>query len=96
MTALTYAPRFGAAMEAIFEFIAERDPARAGQQVELIVEALQLLRRHPLIGRRVDARLRELVIGRGHDCCVALYTWQAIPDRVFVLSIRRARQAGFR
>ncbi len=96
MTALVYAPRFAAAMEAVFEFVAERDPARAAARVETIIEALDLLRRHPLIGRRVDRRLRELVIGRGHDCFVALYAWDEPADRVVVLNVRHARQAGYR
>jgi hypothetical protein len=33
--------------------------------VELIEEAVTLLRRHPLIGRPVEQALRELVISRG-------------------------------
>lgn len=96
MTALVYSPRFATALEGVFEFAAANDPRQAGERVDSILDALQVLKRHPLIGRRVAPRLRELVIGKGAHCHVALYSWDPANDRVIVLSVRHARQAGYR
>lgn len=49
----------------------------------------------PLIGRRVRADLRELVIGRRAHGYVALYRYVAELDTVFVLAIRAQKEAGY-
>ena len=54
-----------------------------------------MLERNPLIGRRVRADLRELVIGRRVSGYVALYRYVAELDTVFVLAIGGQKEAGY-
>ncbi len=49
-----------------------------------------MLEHHPLIGRIVEARLRELVISFGRTGYVALYRFR--PAQVEVLAIRAQRE----
>lgn len=71
---------------------ASRAPAATGQ---VIVEALQILERHPLVGRRVSRRLRELVISRGQSGCVALYHVDAVSGEILIVAIRHQRESGY-
>jgi plasmid stabilization system protein ParE len=82
-------------LERIFEFIAERDPAKALLTVQSIREAVMMLERHPLIGRSVEDGRRELVISHGRLAYLALYRWIPANDTVLVLAIRDAREAGY-
>jgi len=61
-----------------------------------IVLALDLLARHPLIGRKVSQGRRELVIGRGSRGYVARYAYDPVADVVAVAAVRSQREAGFR
>ncbi len=54
-----------------------------------------MLREHPLIGRKVDHDLRELVISRGLTGYVALYDYDAGRDVVIVLAVRHQREGGY-
>lgn len=51
------------------------------------------LQQNPLIGRPVNAEMRELVIGRDTHCLVALYSCIKLIDTVLVLAIQHAREA---
>jgi len=81
--------------ERIFEFIAVRDPERALEVIENLRDGIGVLTRHPLVGRRVDEGLRELVIGRGAATYVARYRWHPDSTQVLVLAIRHFREAGY-
>jgi plasmid stabilization system protein ParE len=67
----------------------------AVETVGLIEEAVELLIRHPLIGRPIEHGLRELVISRGRTGYVALYSFEEDQDAVLVLAIRHQREAGY-
>jgi len=82
-------------LERIFEFIAQGDPGAALAAVRSIREAVRILARHPLIGRRVNGDRRELVISYGKSGYVALYRWFRAEDTVMVLAIRHQREAGY-
>ena len=82
-------------LELIFEFAARTDPRRALATIESIEDALQVLARHPLIGRRVEEGRRELVISRGRNTYVALYRWFDAEQLALVLAIKSAREAGY-
>jgi plasmid stabilization system protein ParE len=82
-------------LERVFAFLLEQDTGVAGQAVELIVDAVTLLERHPHIGRSVRGPIRELVISRGRTGYVALYRVRAGLDRIEVLAIRHQREAGY-
>jgi addiction module RelE/StbE family toxin len=83
-------------LERLTMFLIDSEPAAAGDTVELIEEAVTLLRRHPLIGRPVEQALRELVISRGKTGYIALYSFEEEQDTVMVLALRHQREAGYR
>ena len=82
-------------LERLFAFLAEQDAGNARLAVELIVDAVTTLARHPHIGRPVRGPIRELVISRGKTGYVALYRVRAGLERVEVLAIRHQREAGY-
>jgi len=95
MASVRYAPRALADLERLCQFLAGSDPLVAAQTVDLIVDAVAVLERHPLIGRRAEADLRELVISRGKSGYIALYRHESERNRVLVLAIRHQREAGY-
>ena len=60
-----------------------------------IVDALQALALHPLIGRKVASGKRELVIGRGSRGYVARYVYDMHDDVVAVTALRAQKEVGF-
>ena len=77
------------------DFLIESDPSLAVETLGLIAEAVELLARHPLIGRPVEHPLRELVISRGRTGYVALYSFEENQDAVLILAIRHQREVGY-
>ena len=71
------------------------DVPDAPARIEDIMLAIEILERNPLIGRPVDAEMRELVIGRDARGYVARYRYIAQLDTVFVLAIRSQKEAGY-
>lgn len=76
------------------DFLLEADPSAAQETIDLITEAVAILERHPLIGRKIDGRLRELVISRGKSGYIALYSYEPEYDTALILAIRHQREAG--
>lgn len=64
------------------------------ERIYEIIAAIDVLAANPLIGRPGAAGKRELVIGKESHGYVALYTYLAALDTVFVLAIRSQREAG--
>jgi plasmid stabilization system protein ParE len=95
MATVQLSPRAVADLERIFEFIAERDPALALETITKVREAVQILARHPLIGRLVDTHRRELIISKGRTGYVALYRWFDATETALVLRVRHQREAGY-
>ncbi len=95
MARLIYSGRAFADLERLTDFLIEADPSAAAETVGLIEEAVELLRRHPLIGRPVEYGLRELIISRGRTGYVALYGFEEDRDAVLILAIRHQREAGY-
>lgn len=63
--------------------------------IDVIASAVELLARHPQIGRRVEYYMRELVISHGKTGYVALYDFDPDQDVVVILAIRHQREAGY-
>jgi plasmid stabilization system protein ParE len=82
-------------LDRLTDFLIDTDPVSASQTVELIAEAVTILKRHPLIGRPVEDSIRELVISRGKTGYIALYSYEAEHDTVLILAIRHQRESGF-
>lgn len=95
MARLIYARRALADLERLTDFLLERDPSAAEQTVGLIVEAVQVMANHPLIGRPVEEGLRELVVSRGRTGYLVLYSFEEAQDAVLVLAVRHQREAGY-
>ena len=82
-------------LEKLTDFLIDVDPLAAAETVDLIEEAIGVLKRHPLIGRQVESDLRELIISRGKTGYVALYSYEADQDAILILAIRHQREAGY-
>ena len=95
MARLTYARQALDDLERLTDFLVESDPKAALETFGLIEEAIDVLRRHPLIGRPAESGLRELVISRGQTGYVALYSYEPDEDAVLVLVIHHQREAGY-
>ena len=77
------------------EFLIEQLPAEAEKTVDIVLNALEILARHPQIGRPVKAGLRELVISRGTSGYLALYQYDEAQDLALVLRVRHQRESGY-
>jgi plasmid stabilization system protein ParE len=101
VSAIDYAPRALADIERLIDFLLSETPAAsaAGTSAqaagEAVINAVEILADHPLIGRPAEAGLRELTISRGRSGYVALYRFDVARDRVVVLAIRHQREAGY-
>lgn len=95
MARLIYSEQALAELERLTDFLLEQDLNAALATMDLIEEALAILRRHPYIGRRLDDDLYELVISRGKTGYVALYSFEELHDVVLVLTIKHQREAGY-
>jgi plasmid stabilization system protein ParE len=94
MTRLVLAPRALQDMSRLADFLLENNPHAAAETGDILLDGLAILARHPLIGRVVEAGLRELVISRGRSGYLALYRYDAGQDLAIVLAIRHQREQG--
>jgi plasmid stabilization system protein ParE len=92
---LIYTAKALADLERLTDFLIESDAGAALETVALIEEAVNVLERHPLIGRPIEHPLRELVISRGRSGYVALYSFELVHDTVLILAVRHQREAGY-
>jgi plasmid stabilization system protein ParE len=82
-------------IERAIEFLGDKNPDAAQNAVTAIQSAVDNLAAHPLVGRRVEGELRELIISYGHSGYVALYRFVISTDEVRILAIRHQREVGF-
>ena len=95
MSRIELAPEIRDDFDRILNHLVEHEAEDAQSRIEDIMRAIDVLERNPLIGRRVRADLRELVIGRRARGYVALYRYVIELDTVFVLAIRGQKEAGY-
>jgi len=95
MSRIELAPEVGDDFDRILNHLVEYEATDAKSRIEDIMRAIDVLESNPLIGRRVRADLRELVIGRRARGYVALYRYVSELDTVFVLAIRGQKEAGY-
>jgi plasmid stabilization system protein ParE len=60
-----------------------------------IQSAVENLSDHPLVGRRVEGDLRELIISFGATGYVALYRFLVLGNEVRVLALRHQKDVGY-
>jgi plasmid stabilization system protein ParE len=95
MAQVIYSEEALADFERIIEFLLEASTESALQTLVNIRSAVGILEAHPLIGRRIDGHIRELVISQGATGYLALYRFDAAFDVVRILRIRHQREAGY-
>ena len=96
MAQVIYSDEAFADFERIIEFLLETSAETAAQTLVNIRSAIGILEAHPLIGRRIDHHIRELVISQGATGYVALYRIDPAIGLVRMLRIRHQREAGYR
>lgn len=94
MTTLWFSRRALSDIERFVEFSMEHEPSSAQSTVEGIFNAVEVLRRHPHIGRQVERGLRELVISRGRTGYIALYEFNLVHDEIIIHKLRHQLEAG--
>lgn len=95
MAELIYSSQALTDLDRLTDFLLEADPASLPETTDLVLEAVEVLANHPLIGRPAEEGLRELLISRGRSGYVALYSYEEAEDVVFVLTIRHQREVGY-
>jgi plasmid stabilization system protein ParE len=96
VTTLFFSARALADVERFIDFVLETDADGAQATADLISHAIQVLARHPFIGRPLTGPLRELVISRGASGYVALYSFDPRTDVVTIHALRHQLEAGYR
>jgi plasmid stabilization system protein ParE len=71
------------------------DPDSAVRAATAIRSGIENLTEHPLLGRRIEGELRELIVSRGATGYVALYRFLIAEDEVRVLTLVSQRELGF-
>jgi toxin ParE1/3/4 len=95
MTSVVLTIQVAADIDRIFEFLCIYAPETASQRTEHIVNAINILRSSPGIGRPVLGGRRELVISTGGGY-LALYEFNPMTDVVRVLSIKSQRENNYK
>jgi plasmid stabilization system protein ParE len=95
MATVVYSKRALDHIERAFQFLRDKNPDAAQNAVTAIQSAVDNLAAHPLVGRRVEGELRELIISYGHSGYVALYRFIVSTDEVRILAIRHQQEVGF-
>ena len=95
MARVVYSKRALDHIERAFQVLRDKNPDAALNAVIAITSAVENLAAHPLVGRRLEGDLRELIISYGHSGYVALYRFVIARDEVRMLAIRHQREVGF-
>ena len=82
-------------LERLADFLVKNAPEAAVAAIDVIRDGIEILERHPFVGRPCEEGLRELLISYGKSGYVALYSYEQRQDVVLVLAIRRQRGAGY-
>lgn len=95
MAQVVFADEAFADLERILDFLLETSSDHAADAFGNIRSAIDVLEKHPLVGRRVEADIRELVISWGNTGYLALYRFEPALNVVRILRIRHQREAGY-
>lgn len=82
-------------LERAFAFLVEHDPNAASAAAGAIRHAVETLASHPLIGRRIEGEVRELIISYGKTGYIALYRFLPEQNLVRILAIRHQRELDY-
>lgn len=96
MARIELAPEVLLDIERILQHLDRYEVEQPEARIAQIVDAIDVLRASPLIGRPTRAGKQELVIGRGSRGYVVLYRYIESVDTVFILAVRSQRESGFK
>ncbi len=82
-------------LERLEEFLAAHEDPLAYHLLDFVMQAIDVLRSQPGIGRPSSGLTRELIISRGRGGYLAKYVYQPSNQTVRVLRIRHQREAGY-
>ena len=95
MTRWLLAPEAANDLDRLADFLLEVDAECAVETIDLILDALTVLERHPRMGRPLPQGLRELVISRGQSGYLALYSYDESADVALILAVRHQREQDY-
>ena len=96
MTRISYSSAFWLDLDRLVEFLMSNNISAALGTYDLVMSGIDLLKRHPEIGRlATHDGLRELIISRGNTGYIALYSYDELLNLVHVVSIWHQRESGF-
>ena len=95
MAQVVYSRHAFADLERLADFLLEEAPEAAVTAIDVIRDGIEILERHPFVGRACEEDLRELLISYGKSGYVALYSYEKRQGVVLVLAIRQQREAGY-
>lgn len=95
MAQVVYTQNALANLQRVFSFLAEHDSNAAVDAATAIREAVETLADHPLIGRRIEGEIRELVISYGKTGYIALYRFLPEQNLIRLLAIRHQHELDF-
>ena len=94
MAQVVYSRQAFADLDRLADFLFKEAPRAAVEAIDVIRDGVEILGRHPLIGRACEESLRELLISYGKSGYVALYSYEQRDDVVLILAVRHQREAG--
>jgi plasmid stabilization system protein ParE len=96
MITLSFSAAAFADIERFVDFLLGReDPKGAAATQEIIFNAVEVLRRHPYIGRKVEGGFRELIISRGRTGYLALYEFLPARSEILIHRLRHQLEGGY-
>lgn len=95
MARVIYSRKAFTDLDRLADFLIKEAPQAAVAAIDVIRDGVEILERHPLIGRSCEEGLRELRISYGKSGYMALYSYEQRDDVVLVLAIRHQREAAY-
>ena len=95
MARIVHSPQAIEDLVRLWQFLRDVAPDNADAAIEEILDGIDMLAAHPLVGRRVEGEKREFVVSRGVTGYVALYVFDPLREIILVLRIRHQRESGF-
>ena len=96
MARLELAPEVFDDLDRFFDRMLQVEVEVGSERIGEILEAVDILKHSPLVGRPVKGGMRELIIGRSSRSYVALYRFVPAIDTVFVLAVRSQPESGYK
>jgi plasmid stabilization system protein ParE len=94
MARVIYSRQAFANLDRLADFLIKEAPQATVAAIDVIRDGIEILGRHPFIGRSCEEGLRELLISYGKSGYIGLYSYEQRDDVVLVLAISHQREAG--